>query len=70
MNKVWKIVLTVALAALVLGVVCIGVSLITDADLGRISNAFGKLYDVEQLNTYIQQINDSVDSYKALLDTK
>lgn len=70
MNKIWKIVLTIALTALVLGVVCIGVSLITDADLGRISSAFEKLYDVEQLKAYIQQINDSVISFKTLLGLK
>lgn len=66
MNKIWKIVLTVALSVLVLGVVCIGVSIITDADLGRISSAFTRLYDVEQYKAYVQQINDSLSAFSNL----
>ena len=60
MNKVWKIVLTIALVALVLGLVCIGVSFITGANLGRISSAFYELYDVDAYRAAIDRFFDAL----------
>ncbi len=47
MDKAWKIVSTVALIALVLGVLCILAGIVTGGDTQRIRDIFFASYDVE-----------------------
>lgn len=67
MSKIWKVVLTVALTALILGAVCIGVSFITGADMGRISSAFTELYDIDRYAAYIDSISEQLSAASAML---
>ena len=51
MKKGWRIILTVVLAAVLLGAVCVGVGLMTGADTMRIYSALDSRYN---LTAYVQ----------------
>ncbi len=46
MKKAWRVILTIVLAAMLLGAVCVGVGLITGADSARIYNLLDERYNV------------------------
>ena len=64
MSKAWKIVISIVLIAILLGAVCIGVGMLTGADMERIYNILDKRYMVGQ---YYQWFTEVVDAYKAVL---
>ncbi len=47
MTKVWKVVSTIALIALLLGALCILAGVVTGGDFERIKNVFFTVYDIE-----------------------
>ena len=47
MAKASKIMLTIALIALILGALCILVGIITGGDFARVKNVFYAVYDIE-----------------------
>ncbi len=51
MNKGWRIILGIVMAALILGGVCIGVGMLTGADSGRIIQSLDEHF---QLNAYVE----------------
>lgn len=61
MAKASKIILTVALIALILGALCILVGIITGGDFERVKNVFYAVYDIENrmngLNAFFTFIN-------------
>lgn len=61
MTKAGKIMLTVAVVALILGALCILVGIITGGDFERIKNVFYAVYDIENrvngLNAFFTLIN-------------
>lgn len=57
MTKTGKILLTVAVIALILGALCILAGIITGGDFERLGNVFNAVYDIE----------GRIDSFNALL---
>ena len=56
MKKGWHIVLIVVLAALLLGLVCIGVGFITGADTSRIYSVLDDEYNLTLYQQYITEM--------------
>lgn len=52
MKKIWKTVIIVAVALLIIGAAFIGVAMITGADLGRVKDLFNTTYDVSSFKEY------------------
>lgn len=55
MKKGWNVILTIVLAAALLGAVCIGVGLITGADFSRIYSVLDDKYNITLYSDYISQ---------------
>lgn len=47
MSKVWKVVSTVAIVALILGALCILAGFVTGGDVQRVKDVFFASYDIE-----------------------
>ncbi len=62
MSKAWRVVITVVLIAVIFAMVCIGVGLLTGADISRIYSVFDSRYDIEMYYNYV-----TVDLYNWFL---
>lgn len=58
MKKGWRLVITIVLAAALLGAVCIGVGLITGADGQRIYDILDRRYQITEYYYYAAQVWD------------
>lgn len=47
MSKVWRVIVSIVLIAVLFGTVCIGVGLLTGADISRIYTRVDRLYNVK-----------------------
>lgn len=56
MKKIWKIIIIVFLALLVLGAAFIGIAMITGMDLGRVQDLFNSTYGVSSFKEYCTNI--------------
>lgn len=56
MKKGWKIIATIAMAAALLGAVCLGVGLITGADLENIFSLLDERYQLQANYEYIREV--------------
>lgn len=52
MNKIWKTVIIVTVALLIIGAAFIGVAFIAGADFGRVQNLFNTTYNVSSFKEY------------------
>ena len=64
MKKGWRIIITIVMVAILLGAVCIGVGVLTGADMSRIYNTLDSRYMITQ---YYQWLLDSIAAYRAVL---
>ena len=64
MKKGWRIIITIVMVAILLGAVCIGVGVLTGADMSRIYSTLDNRYMITQ---YYQWVMDSVAAYQAVL---
>ena len=53
MNKAWRVILTIVLIAVIFATVCIGVGLLTGADVSRIYSVFDNRYNVRMYYEYV-----------------
>lgn len=56
MKKAWKIVAVAGIIILLIGAICIGVSLITGADVTRLSDLFFSRYDIEAYKALLTEL--------------
>ncbi len=56
MKKGWKIVLAICFAALMLGIILLGVGLLTGADLSRIFSTLDQRYHLTMYYEYFQEV--------------
>ena len=67
MNKGWRIILGIVLAALILGAVCIGVGFLTGAELPRITQNLEEHYHLSTwMETYAQYFTGLLQQLKNL----
>lgn len=52
MKSIWKTIIIVSLCVVVLGILLIGVALITGADFDRIQDLFNSTYNVSSFSEY------------------
>lgn len=60
MKKGWRIIISIVLAAALLGAVCVGVGLMTGADWQRIYSVLDSRYHLTQYYYYAAQVWDIV----------
>ena len=53
MSKVWRVVVSIVLIAVLFGVVCIGVGLLTGADIGRLYTRINNALHVEMYYNWV-----------------
>ena len=63
MKKGWLIIGVIVLIAVLVGTVCIGVGLVTGADMARIFSVFDSRY---HLDLYVQYFNDLAAAFKSV----
>jgi len=66
MKKAWGVILIIVLVAAMLGVVSIGVGIITGADMARI---YSNMADNNVVNTCINWINTVIETINSVLVT-
>ena len=66
MKKIWKTIIIVVVALLVLGAAFIGVALITGADIGRVQDLFNSTYNVSSFREYCTGIVQNLLGIKPL----
>ena len=59
MSKVWRVVVSIVLIAVLFGVVCIGVGLLTGADVSRLYTRVNNLYHIDMYYKWL-----TVDVYQ------
>ena len=64
MSKVWRVIVSIVLIAVLFGTVCIGVGLLTGADIPRIYSRIDRLYNVKMYYDWL-----TVDVYQWLLSS-
>ena len=64
MKKGWRIVISIVMVAILLGAVCIGVGVLTGANMERIYATLDNRYMMTQ---YYQWFLDTVAAYRAVL---
>lgn len=62
MKKGWKVIIVIVLIAVLLGMVCFGVGMMTGADMERIYSVMDNKYHIEAYYQYAQQV------WQAILD--
>lgn len=68
MKKVWKAVMAIVLVALVLGVICVGVGLLTGAELDRIYSVLDNRFNITAVyEAYSQYVKDLTTAIQAVL---
>ena len=60
MKKAWKFIGIVVSAAIIIGVLCMGVGLITGADLSRIFSLLDERYHIQMYYEYLLQVIQAV----------
>ena len=63
MKKGWLIIGVIVLIAVLVGTVCIGVGLVTGADMARIFSVLDSRY---HLDLYVQYFNDLAAAFKSI----
>ncbi|MBQ4651965.1 MAG: hypothetical protein IJB78_04545 [Oscillospiraceae bacterium] len=63
MKKGWLIIGVIVLIAVLVGTVCIGVGLVTGADMARIFSVLDSRY---HLDLYVQYFNDLAAAFKSV----
>ena len=64
MKKGWRIIISIVMVAVLLGAVCIGVGVLTGADMARIYSTLDNRFMITQ---YYQWVVDAIAAYKAVL---
>ena len=62
MSRVWRAIVSIVLIAVLFGTVCVGVGLLTGADLSRIYTRIDRIYNVKLYYDWL-----TVDVYQWLL---
>ena len=62
MNKIWRVVISIVLIAILFGVVCVGVGLLTGADISRLYTRINGIYNIDMYYKWL-----TVDVYQWLL---
>ena len=62
MKNVWKVVLAIVAIMLIIGIVAVGVGIITGADLERIHSVLDNRYHVDMYIQYAQQVIQAVQA--------
>lgn len=55
MKKSWKVVIYIIMTAIVLGLICVGVGMLTGADFDRIYQILDNRFDIEQWRVFFQE---------------
>ena len=67
MKKIWKTVVIVAVALLILGAAFIGVAMITGADFDRVKDMFNSTYNASSFKEYYTGIVQNLLGIKPLV---
>lgn len=55
MNRIWRIVISIVLIAILFGVVCVGVGLLTGADISRLYTRINGVYHVDMYYKWLTE---------------
>ncbi len=55
MSKIWRVILLIVLVSVLLGSVCVGVGIITGADVERIYTVLNNQFGLEAIENFVTQ---------------